>query len=51
MASRKLQESKGKYSLFIPGPIVEGIGWRKGDRISIDIAGANKLTLSRVEED
>ena len=29
----KLQESKGKYSIFIPKAIVQAFGWEKGDEI------------------
>ena len=47
---RTLQESDGKYSLFFPSAVMAGIGWKKQDKIRIDIAGANQLRLSKVEK-
>lgn len=43
----KLQESKGRYSVFLPNKIVKAFGWEKGDDIQVTIEGKNKLGLKR----
>jgi len=48
-ASRLLQESQGKYSLFISPALISALGWKKGDSIGFTIGGKNKLELSKVE--
>jgi bifunctional DNA-binding transcriptional regulator/antitoxin component of YhaV-PrlF toxin-antitoxin module len=50
MASRILQCSVGKYSLFLPAPLVEGLGWTKGDKLEMTVTGKDRLELRKVEE-
>ena len=40
-----LQESNGKYSIFIPKAIVEAKGWQKGIELKIKFDAKGNLVL------
>lgn len=42
-----LQERGKQFTLTVPKRVVEGLGWKKGDRIVIKIGGKDKLELVR----
>ena len=41
----KIQLNKDQYFLTLPKKIIEGMGWKKGDKLQVRIAGKNKLEL------
>jgi len=43
----KIQKNVDQYFLTLPKKVIEGMGWQKGDKIKVDIAGKNKLELVR----
>ncbi|MFH0860503.1 MAG: hypothetical protein V1921_04830 [Candidatus Altiarchaeota archaeon] len=43
----KLQESKGKYSIFLPTRIVEGFSWKKGQELEVKILGKDRLEIRK----
>ena len=44
-----LQENpkNGQFYMTLPKAVIEGIGWQKGDRILVRIAGKDRLELLR----
>ena len=40
-----LQESKGKYSIFLPKAIVEAKGWKKGIELKVEFNQKGDLVL------
>ncbi len=47
MVSRKLQQSKHKYSLFFPNALIEAIGWEKGDEIDVKLGKGKTIELKK----
>ncbi|MFC2162997.1 hypothetical protein ACFLRF_04890 [Candidatus Altiarchaeota archaeon] len=43
----KLQESRGKYSIFMPTAIVNGLDWQKGYELEVKILGKDRLELRK----
>ena len=50
MVSRKLQESQGKYSLFLPTAIVEALEWEKGHNIEVKLGKGRCIELCKKNE-
>jgi bifunctional DNA-binding transcriptional regulator/antitoxin component of YhaV-PrlF toxin-antitoxin module len=45
----KLQESKGKYSVFLPASIVKAMDWIKGDPMECKIIGKGRIEIRKAE--
>jgi len=39
------QNNKGQYTITIPKPIVEGMSWKKGQELIVEIMERGKLIL------
>jgi bifunctional DNA-binding transcriptional regulator/antitoxin component of YhaV-PrlF toxin-antitoxin module len=36
---------KGQYTVTLPKPIVEALGWGKGRELAVEVAGKGAITL------
>lgn len=43
----KIQLKNTQFSITLPKKVVEGMGWKKGDKVEVRIAGKDKLELVR----
>ena len=41
----KIQKNVDQYFLTLPKKIVEAMGWEKGDKVEVKVAGKDKLEL------
>jgi bifunctional DNA-binding transcriptional regulator/antitoxin component of YhaV-PrlF toxin-antitoxin module len=39
------QNAKGQYTVTIPKPLVEGMNWRKGQELAVEIVERGKILL------
>ena len=43
----KLQESGGKYSIFLPTALVQAMMWKKGDTLETKFLGKDRLEIRK----
>lgn len=48
MVSRKIQQTnKGQYTITIPSPVAEVLGWKKGTELEFNMSGKDRLELRK----